>query len=139
MEGLAAMQIEESNHYSISSLDALEEWASNAPQGFGYLRLGPERRAFAIDMMHQLHCLRRMRVGLAGDYRNETQWHIQHCLNFLRQMILCSPNLTLEPADVLDRNFTVRRTGSVHVCLKAERYYDAMAVNWRNFIGHIHE
>ena len=45
-------------------------------------------------------------------------------------MILCSPNLTLEPANVLTRDFEVDRVGATHVCLDWSVLYSDMSNNW---------
>ncbi|THV05115.1 hypothetical protein K435DRAFT_647990, partial [Dendrothele bispora CBS 962.96] len=112
------MTTEESRHYSITGPDALEEWASTAARGFGYIQLGGHQRLFAVSMFHQFHCLRLMRYALEGRHDEGSQGHMQHCLTYLRQMILCHPDLTLEPADILDdeRDYEMRRLGSTHVC-----------------------
>jgi hypothetical protein len=130
-----AMVVEESTRYSIIGIDAKEDWASNSPAGFGYLRVGPEKRHYALDLAHQLHCLRNLRAGLAGNHAPEMLWHVQHCLNFLRMMMMCSPNLTLEPADVLERDFEVHRTGATHVCRDWRQYFEKMEENWYEFLG----
>ncbi|KAJ6569451.1 hypothetical protein B0H19DRAFT_695289 [Mycena capillaripes] len=130
-----ALTVEESIRYPIVGIDAKEDWASNSPAGYGYLRLGPEKRQYALDLAHQLHCLRNIRGGLAGNHSPKMQWHVQHCLNFLRMMALCMPNLTLEPADVLDRDFEIDRTGATHVCKDWRQYMKEMEANWYDFIG----
>lgn len=124
------MTVEESAHYPIHGLDAAEEWATSSPKGFGYIRLGDEHRAFAISMFHQFHCVRLMRSALDGDYRPVIQAHVEHCLNYIRQMILCSPDLTLEPPDVLTRDFEVERMGATHVCEDWRQVYEEMEKNW---------
>lgn len=129
--------VENPAHYPIAGLDAREEWAANTPKGFGYMRLGPEGRAFAVSMFHQLHCLRLMRFALAGDYRDQTFAHFGHCLNYLRQLILCNPDLTLEPYDVLEGEYDVKQDASTHVCQDWRQVYDAMASNWDNW-SHSH-
>ncbi|KAI0658606.1 hypothetical protein C8Q70DRAFT_887584, partial [Cubamyces menziesii] len=125
-----ALVVEDPVRYSIGGLDAREEWAASTPKGFGYIRLGPEHRAFAVSMYHQLHCLRLIRSGLAGDHSDATMVHFGHCLNYLRQLILCNADLTLEPYDVLDRDFAVKQDNSVHVCQDWHQAYDAMSSNW---------
>ncbi|KAK0233925.1 hypothetical protein IW262DRAFT_122738 [Armillaria fumosa] len=126
------MTIEESSHYGISGLDSPEEWASTATYGFGYLRLGQEQRRFALSMWHQLHCLRLMRTALDGDYDQGVREHMQHCLTYLRPMILCNPDLTLESADVLTRNYEIKRVGATHVCKDWSKVYDAMGRNYND-------
>jgi hypothetical protein len=124
------MTVEESVHYPIFGIEAKEEWATNSPAGFGYLRMGPDGRTFALDLFHQLHCLRLMRAALAGDYRQKTRWHMGHCLNFIRQIALCDLNLTLEPPDVLDKDFEVKRMGATHVCTDWRQVYQALENNY---------
>lgn len=58
----------------------------------------------------------------------------QYCLNYLRQMILCSPDLTLEPADALWRSHDVERSGGTHTCLDWRLVYEAMAQNWEEWV-----
>lgn len=130
-----AMMMEESEHYPVHGLDAEEEWASTDSAGFGYVRLGEEYRAFAVNVFHQLHCLRAMRNALAhpDNHSPAIDGHFQHCLNFIRQFALCSPNLTLEPADALSRDFETQRSGAVQVCKDWRELYDHMSDNWASW------
>ncbi|KAK7006727.1 cytochrome P450 [Favolaschia claudopus] len=122
------LTVEESRHYPLSGPDALEEWASNSPIGYGYLRLGAEYRAFDMAMFHETHCLHALRIFIERADRLEP--HVGHCLNYLRMFILCNPNLTLEPADVLTRDFERDRVGATHVCPNWEVLYREMEENW---------
>ncbi|KAK0466162.1 uncharacterized protein EV420DRAFT_1510270 [Desarmillaria tabescens] len=125
---------DKSSHYGISGPEDGEEWATTATYGFGYLRLGQEQRRFALSMWHQLHCLRLMRMALDGDHDEGVRGHMQHCLTYLRQMILCNPDLTLEPADVLTRNYEIRRKGATYVCKDWSKVYNAMEENYNDTI-----
>ena len=58
-----------------------------------------------------------------------------HSLNYFRQMILCEPDLTLEPADILQRDVESERVNSIHVCNDWRQVYDAMATNWQQWIA----
>lgn len=82
------MRMEEARAYPIHGRDALERWASSAAKGFGYVRLGPEKRAFAVSMFHQLHCMRLLRSALDGRYDSYTRGHTQHCLNYIRVRLI---------------------------------------------------
>ncbi|KAF5348666.1 hypothetical protein D9758_006801 [Tetrapyrgos nigripes] len=73
------MTMEESRHYPITGPDVLEEWASTAARGFGYLQLGEQKRLFALSMFHQFHCLRLMRYALEGRHDAGSRGHMQHC------------------------------------------------------------
>ncbi|KAJ6569446.1 hypothetical protein B0H19DRAFT_695071 [Mycena capillaripes] len=123
--------VQETEHYPVTGEDATRQWASYTPAGSGYLRLGPENRDFALAMTHEDHCLRLIRGVLANPSLPIAR-AMPYCLNYLRQMILCMPNLTLEsPDDLLDSlNFTTARHGSVHVCKDWRKVYAALDANW---------
>lgn len=126
----ALLTVEETRHYPLTGPDALEEWASSSAVGFGFVRLGPDHRAFVLAMFHETHCLHALRYYL-GD--SEFSPHVQHCLNYLREFILCDPNLTLEPADVLTRDFETDPVGATHVCPNWETLYGEMADDWHDW------
>ncbi|KAJ7662325.1 hypothetical protein B0H17DRAFT_1020178 [Mycena rosella] len=130
-----AMTVEETWSYPIHGDDAQELWATTSSKGFGYVRLGPEHRAFAVAMFHQLHCVRLLRAALDGRYDAVSRGHMHHCLNYIRQMILCSPNLTLEPPDVLSRDFEIGRIGATHVCSDWSAMYRDAAENWAEWFN----
>ncbi|KAG7451996.1 uncharacterized protein BT62DRAFT_926199 [Guyanagaster necrorhizus] len=59
---------------------------------------------------------------------------MQPCLTYLRQMILCNPDLTLEPADVLTWDHEIKRTGATHVCKDWSKVHDAMRRNYNDTV-----
>lgn len=131
-----AMATDETVHYGIFEPEAEEEWATNQVEGGrGYVRLGLEKRGFAVSMFHQLHCLRVIRWALSGHYEAYARGHVQHCLNYLRQQILCSPDLTLEPADILTRDHNIERTGAIHVCKDWRVLYGDLEVNYEEWVA----
>lgn len=134
------MVAEETDHYAIAAPEAMEEWATTQVDGGGFLRMGSPRRGFAVTMFHELHCLRLMRYALngGGQYDTGTKGHMQHCLNYLRQEILCASDVTLEPADILDRDYEVQRFGSVHVCRNWEALFEDAETSWSEWVrdGH---
>ncbi|KAH7922969.1 hypothetical protein BV22DRAFT_616083 [Leucogyrophana mollusca] len=84
---------EETVHYSI---DAVEEWQAQFPlAGEGFVCLGPQKRIFALTMFHELHCLDRIRQTIVAGMR--APGHAQHCLNYMRMLVLCRADVTLEP------------------------------------------
>ena len=103
------------------SLLADDAWgALFPPKGNGFVNVGPTNRTFVLSMYHQLHCLDVIRVnfilngtGAAG--------HIEHCLQYLKQTVLCSADTTLE-ITVLKRRKNGQLSkggvseGSVHRC-----------------------
>ncbi|THU89930.1 hypothetical protein K435DRAFT_781421 [Dendrothele bispora CBS 962.96] len=80
-------------------------------------------------MFHELHCLRRMRATFTS-FDPEGWDHIQHCLNYLREMVLCKADITLERGDFMTRNMTEVRLGATHLCRDWEAIYDQVGLNW---------
>ncbi|KAL6721251.1 hypothetical protein ACLMJK_000353 [Lecanora helva] len=87
-------------------------WASLFPAQGGFFKhptLAPHRSAFAV--FHQLHCLEGIRQGywmiydnvLEGRQMKEEDFpfmsspsHIRHCVDLLRQSLMCRPDTTIE-------------------------------------------
>ncbi|KAL1941012.1 hypothetical protein VTO73DRAFT_7648 [Trametes versicolor] len=95
----AALVIEDTVHYLPNNS---REWASLFPaESGGFVRLGPLGRMFGVSMFHQLHCLDKMRRAVVGPPSSEWEsWHTQHCINYVRQMLLCASSTRLEPVKV---------------------------------------
>lgn len=123
------MSVEESHSFTINGEHALKEWSTTEPFPTGSVRFGPENRHFYVSALHQFHCLRIMRTMLEGPQEIWSDEHMHHCLNYLRQMILCNPDLTLEPADVLQRDFDNQRFGSLHICRDYITLYEDVKEN----------
>ncbi|OAX33771.1 hypothetical protein K503DRAFT_794403 [Rhizopogon vinicolor AM-OR11-026] len=120
-----------SEHYSTSGILAWSEWNSldYFPQGHqGFVRLGPNGRMFGISMFHQIHCLQMLRLALI-DGPND---HNGHCLNYLRQVILCNSDITLDPLrDDLDGTAAATDgLGVTHVCRDWLRVYAYVTENY---------
>lgn len=126
-----ALTLEDSFHYTLSGEDADAEWESVYPgDSAGFLRLGPNRRFFGLSMYHQIHCLDSLRFAILGrEHPARRSWesvgrrdrkrevpHAQHCLNYLRQTILCAADLTLEPEDKLGSLDVGEGLFATHVC-----------------------
>ncbi|KIK54825.1 hypothetical protein GYMLUDRAFT_891503 [Collybiopsis luxurians FD-317 M1] len=127
--GFVTHTIEESSRYRLLGWASDNEWSALGGSSWGYVRLGTDSRIFVISMFHELHCLRLL--NLAFDPSNIVgDGHISHCLNYLRQKILCQPDLTLEPADWKNRNFDRDRLGATHVCRNWEVVYNTMEENF---------
>lgn len=56
--------------------------------------------------------------------------HLEHCLNYLREVALCAADITLEPGDFTERNFDLHRTGATHMCRDPKRLYELVENNW---------
>ncbi|KAF8520737.1 hypothetical protein BU17DRAFT_46394 [Hysterangium stoloniferum] len=125
------LRTEETTHYNASYPESEEEWLAGFPAGTGTYRLKShsDNRSVFTAMHHQLHCVQTLGKQLL--HTNRPYWpHIQKCFNFLRQMALCRPDLTLEPGDFVKRNFTVQRMGALHVCRNWEHVRSTLTNDW---------
>jgi len=139
---LVKMVVEESNHYSLTDPEAFDEWLWTAPVGDNHIRLGPHKRMFAVAMVHELHCLRNLRVDIVKGWDKleaSRKIHEKHCLNYIRQWILCHADTTLEPGDWTKRNFTVERIGATHTCRDWRPVFDYIRDNWYEFEDWVEE
>lgn len=128
------MTVEESVHYPLLGNESDIQWASLSSAGYGYVRLGPENRLFAVTMFHELHCLRMLNYAF-GKSRIASIEHVQHCLAYLKDGIICDADLTIEPGNFEERDFESQRTGVTHVCKDWASLYEAMDQNyygWRD-------
>lgn len=83
-------------------------------------------------MMHQLHCLRALNLAFDGS-PIVTDEHLQHCLNYIRQAVLCGADLTLESGDFAKRDFDEQRAGETHTCRDWSVVYRVMKENLENW------
>ncbi|KAJ7736775.1 hypothetical protein DFH07DRAFT_842772 [Mycena maculata] len=92
------MFVEDTAHFQ---MDDDLEWDSLSP-GDGLVYLGDDHQPFIPSMFHQLRCLniiRRAVVDLEASGTNETVQPTDlghHCVNYLRQMVLCRGDLALD-------------------------------------------
>ena len=78
-----------------------------------------------VSMFHELHCLRMINRAFTKS-PGITLPHVWHCLNYIRQNVMCSPDLALEPGNFEERDFEIERSNGVHVCKNWDQVYDFM-------------
>ncbi|KAL4249026.1 ustYa family protein [Abortiporus biennis] len=113
------MTVEESVHFGLSGDQADADWLTNSPRGAGHMHFAEISRMMSPSMFHEMHCIRTIRYTLASGRREgliASLGHVDHCFDYLRRAILCSADLTLEPGDALERDFTLDRVGMTHEC-----------------------
>lgn len=80
-------------------------WSASLGEEGGIIRLGKDKERYSISMFHQLRCLDI--IGNDIIVANATDSKLgaavpgqmtQHCMNYLRQMVLCRADLRLESA-----------------------------------------
>ena len=87
-----------------------DEWLSLFPRSNGWVALGPYDEMFVVSMFHQLHCIDALRYGYATAKAgvlvfpgNGTgvEHHVNHCLTYLKEIILCRGDTTLEESQLM--------------------------------------
>ncbi|KAI0331100.1 hypothetical protein GY45DRAFT_662970 [Cubamyces sp. BRFM 1775] len=131
---LSPLTVEESEMYPLLGPESDAQWSSLSSASGGYVRLGPMDRLFLVAMFHELHCLRILNFAF-GKAKIASRAHIQHCLNYLRLGALCASDLTLEPGDFEQRDYTQERKGATHTCRDWSLVYTLLDDNysaWQN-------
>jgi len=120
-----ALTIEDSDRYGLSDFNAYADWRTTDlfPKSNGFVKLGPEGRSFGIAMYHQMHCLQRIRNAIV---QGDPGHHTRHCLNLLRQTVLCASDTTLDP---MNSGQGTDGLGIVHVCRDWQTVYDFVEQN----------
>ncbi|KZT10490.1 uncharacterized protein LAESUDRAFT_673257 [Laetiporus sulphureus 93-53] len=126
-----AMTFNNSDHYTISlNQRAPSEWLSltKFPKGNATVRLGSNGREFGISMFRQLDCLNTLRKALIHRAPDKQSGH---CLNYMRQAVLCASDITLDPL-LVDPDGKMRSTDGVgvdHVCKDWTQVYAFVNAN----------
>lgn len=95
-----ALMFQFGKHYDISK-DA--EWATLIPSNRGRVRLGSPQQEFDIALYSDLQCLDTIRAAFVQmrDGSSIRSPEAEHCLGIIRQAILCTGDITLEPATLV--------------------------------------
>jgi len=125
------MNIEPTKHYQLSGPTADAEWAALAPHN-GILHLGPQRRPYSVSLFHQLRCLDIIRRDIAVESLPPEESKLsRHCLNYMRQMVLCRADLAVDP--VLGRGLEARVRADTNQCVDWRRVYEELEKNQREY------
>ncbi|KAI0056928.1 hypothetical protein BV25DRAFT_1831699 [Artomyces pyxidatus] len=90
----------DAHRYLIHGADADAQWAAMTP-GDGFIYLGERRAQFSFSMFHQLRCLGVLRDQLLQEEGTPLTELSGHCLNYLRQMVLCRADIALIPLQLI--------------------------------------
>lgn len=112
-------------------------------KGFVYTKLNREDgkvRKARLAIFHQLNCLARIRNAVQRRYRFERErrkdivWledglgdgemNWAHCFDYLRQVVLCNANDSVETSNMMDGKWTSHAWGSKKVCRNPEWLYN---------------
>ncbi|KAF5360892.1 hypothetical protein D9756_004516 [Leucocoprinus leucothites] len=130
-------------HYAFNTELGEAEWNATLPSGGSLLHLGPTYRPFTLGMFHEIRCLNIIRKTLADYYADESEdaqirspQLAHHCMNFIRQMVLCRANLRLEPVRAAKGNH-VTAWEVTHTCQDWTAVYSAAERNYQDYLTHI--
>ncbi|KAK7182378.1 hypothetical protein PSPO01_11612 [Paraphaeosphaeria sporulosa] len=92
--------------------------ASLLPNATARLYEQPQNYVTGLDVFHQLHCLNLLRKRLyPAYYVNDTDVHFAHCLDQLRQSIMCSSDTATIPWSwSRSKKRLVASAETVHMC-----------------------
>ncbi|KLO18219.1 hypothetical protein SCHPADRAFT_125502 [Schizopora paradoxa] len=121
--------------YQVYGEAAVDDWSMQVPRNNGAVRLGDNHRALIVATGHELHCLYRMISAMNyPDIPASAPEHSLHCLDYLRQSILCNADLTLERFDPLERVISQPKLGTVHVCRDWTVLFKSLEENFEEWI-----
>jgi len=136
------LSYENTVHYPFDTEFGDEEWNTTLPTGGALLHLGSSFRPFTLGMFHEIRCLNIIRKTLANYYADSTDNAAiehselaQHCMNYLRQMVLCRSSLNLEPVRAAKGNH-VTVWDITHTCRDWEAVYEAAEKNYQEYLTH---
>ncbi|KIJ64926.1 hypothetical protein HYDPIDRAFT_111610 [Hydnomerulius pinastri MD-312] len=112
-----ALRFDKTAHYSLESDDGRAEFNALIPPGGHTVTLpdpSGEQVTYTVTLFHQLKCLGIIRDNYEA--RQPPSLLTRHCMNYLRQSVMCHMNLRIEPS--------VKPAGN------AIRGYDAVCRDW---------
>ncbi|KAJ6603449.1 hypothetical protein DFH09DRAFT_804467, partial [Mycena vulgaris] len=124
------LTFQNSNTSAISGTAADAEWASFMPFNNGFLTqsIGNNTIQFSISAFHAMHCLDTMRQTIEEVQSNPSDrsfYHIHHCLIYLRNMVTCDADPTLEHDIIFDNGTEMMRGDEVtHTCRDYKALFD---------------
>ncbi|KAI0749653.1 hypothetical protein C8Q80DRAFT_1218764 [Daedaleopsis nitida] len=131
---------EDSVHYSIETDLGIAEWNATLPPGGAVVHLGPAGRPFTVSMLHQLRCLDIVREVIVDYYADASpdavpkkQGLVQHCMNYLRQTVMCRGDLHIETVRA-PKGQQVTVSAVTHACRDWTAVYEAAEENHAEFV-----
>ncbi|KAM3418540.1 hypothetical protein BST61_g4518 [Cercospora zeina] len=123
-------QLIERRYFIITNDEAREAWGPGYEQYYRFPDTPHHEGGYVagLDVLHTLHCVNMLRKALYKDHYGEhthgskkfEQYHVDHCLDIVRQNVQCNSDLTLIPTRWWDglgekgRNFI--DSDQVHTC-----------------------
>ena len=98
-EEAVAMRITDTSHFQLDTEEGISEFAGLLPSGGHLVHTTSETgdiEVQTVTLFHQLKCLDIIRQELTQLPSPPSPKLVDHCMNYLRQTILCKPSLLLE-------------------------------------------
>lgn len=105
--------------------------------GDGLVYLGEHKRPFTVSMFHQMRCLDVIREELVRERVGDSDVPsplTRHCLNYVRQMVLCRGDMHLEAFQYPNNKDPIDKEG-LYECRDWEAVYDAARRNQAEYGG----
>lgn len=118
-----AIMIADTVRFDLRSEEGMADFANSLPSGGHLVYIRPEGNAtaepepYTVTLFHQLRCLDVIRQGYTKVPEEPSPRLLHHCINYLRQTILCRPSLLLEPV-------------TTPMGLVSDAGYDAVCRDW---------
>ncbi|EJC99619.1 uncharacterized protein FOMMEDRAFT_93219, partial [Fomitiporia mediterranea MF3/22] len=124
-----AMHIATSIRYELNTTEGAEEWKRLVPSQGHVVFVNADSRSwpkpYTVTLFHQMKCLDILREAYLSPPVERPSMLVRHCLNYLRQTVLCRPNLWLEsvknPAGQASREYDMVCHDWTKVYEEAER------------------
>lgn len=115
--------------FRLNTSEGAAEWSAIVP-GDGLVRLGPSWEPYTISMLHQLRCLAILRrdVVREGAASGGPTALGRHCLNYLKQMVLCRGDIKVESMRYKTHKDPIDLLG-IYECRDWGAVYDAVREN----------
>ncbi|KAH9850980.1 hypothetical protein C2E23DRAFT_733937 [Lenzites betulinus] len=123
-----AFQFDSGLHYGFNASAA---WGALVP-GDGLVYLGAHHEPLLVSMFHQLRCLDILRDQLTKPRSERTEQPTRHCMNYIRQMILCRGDTHLDPYQY-PSNVRPVDANPIRRCLDWRAVYEAVEANQREY------
>jgi hypothetical protein len=130
---LVLMASDNTRRFRLNASDGAAEWSAISP-GDGLIHLGTRQQPYTISMLHQLRCLGILRgeVVRDGDASGGPTALGRHCLNYIKQMVLCRGDIQLESFHYASHEDPIDLFG-VYECRDWGAVYDAVRENQKTY------
>ncbi|EHA18596.1 hypothetical protein ASPNIDRAFT_37801 [Aspergillus niger ATCC 1015] len=126
------------------------KWMDSSSTGFVQIHeAGGKTKHYGVSMFHQLHCLESLKMALKHESHHTRYWerrgegegegedHLEHCLQYLEQAIMCAADDTIEPSFVAElptgeKARIINGDGVVHRCRNFDEVQQAMILSEKN-------